>query len=45
MNINKGKKVAIITVDGEEIERANSFEDLEAKIEVNGKKPSEICRR
>jgi len=41
----KCKDQAIIQVEGEEIERVNSFEYLGAKIEANGKTTPEIRRR
>ena len=45
MDTDKCKEEAIIKIDGEEIERVNSFEYLGAKIEANGKTSPEIRRR
>ncbi|GFN92150.1 endonuclease-reverse transcriptase [Plakobranchus ocellatus] len=43
--IDKCKKEARIQIEGEEIERVNSFEYLGARIEANGKTTPEIRRR
>ena len=45
MDTTKCKEKAIIKIDGEEIERVNSFEYLGAKIESDGKSTPEIRRR
>ena len=45
MDTNKCKEKASIKIDGEEIERVDSFEYLGARIEANGKTTPEIRRR
>ena len=45
MGIDKCKEEAVITIDGEEIERVNNFVYLGARIEANGKSTPEIRRR
>ena len=45
MDIDKCKEKAVITIDGEEIERVNNFNYLRAQIQANGKSTPEIKRR
>ena len=45
MDIDRCGEEAVVLIDGEEIERVNSFEYLGAKIEANGKSAPEIRRR
>ena len=45
MDIDKRKGKAVITSDGEEIERVSNFNQLGAQIEANGKSTPEIKRR
>ena len=44
MDIDKCKEEAVITINGEEIERVNNFEYLGARIDANGKSTLEIRR-
>ena len=45
MDIDRCGEEAVVLIDGEEIERVNSFEYLGAKIEANGKSAPEIIIR
>ena len=45
MSTDRCREEAVINIDGEEIERVSSFEYLGARIQANGKTPSEIRRR
>ena len=45
MDIDKCKEKAVITIDGEEIERVNNFNYLRAQIQANGISTPEIKRR
>ena len=45
MDIDKYKEEAVITIDGEEIERVNNVVYMGARIEANGKSTQQIRRR
>ena len=45
MDIDKCKEKAVITIDGEEIQRVNNFDYPGARIEANGKSTRKIRRR
>ena len=45
MDVDKCKEEAVLTINGEEIERVNNFVYLGARIDANGKSTLEIRRR